>query len=156
MAKPRQPCYACTHSIFTHEWDFDGLKCTANKTNTRGRKCDCFVACCTWLEKSYTPWLPGKEWTYKIYHGPGPRDFLFAYDSYVVGRLASAQLKRARLYDDTLSEARDTGAHTNEHCPSCDRNISVDEWFCYCSLCPDCFLKSDADADNWIGEGKPG
>jgi len=110
---------------------------------------------CKWRERSYTPWIRNKEWTYKVFHGTGSNDFNFVYAPY--GIISNASLKRARLYDDALRDARDSGAHTNESCSSCDESISVDDWFCYCGLCPDCFLNSDSeeDIDNWLGEKRP-
>lgn len=33
--------------------------------------------------------------------------------------------------------------HANEQCSNCDKPIDITEWFCYCSLCPDCYISDD-------------
>jgi hypothetical protein len=36
----------------------------------------------------------------------------------------------------------DNQKHVNESCTSCDKPIDFDEWFCYCSLCLDCYMQT--------------
>ncbi len=56
---------------------------------------------------------------------------------------------RRQQYRDSLKEHE---KHANEKCPSCDKPIDFETWFCYCSLCPDCFLNSKEEIDNYLGE----
>lgn len=60
--------------------------------------------------------------------------------------------KRMSMYSQVLKERN---KHLNEKCTSCDVNIDKETWFCYCGLCAECFLNSDEDVDNWLGEPKP-
>jgi transcription initiation factor IIE alpha subunit len=46
---------------------------------------------------------------------------------------------RQKIYDNA---AKDRSKHQNETCSNCDRPLDFDEWFCYCSLCPDCYLQT--------------
>lgn len=55
---------------------------------------------------------------------------------------------RITLYYDSKTQSE---RHRNETCSSCDKAIDFEEWFCYCSLCPDCYLNSDEEVDNYLG-----
>lgn len=62
------------------------------------------------------------------------------------------QRERQLAYHNAIEDYRKKGKHINDKCSSCDEKIAFEEWFCYCGLCPDCFLNSEEDVDNWLGE----
>jgi hypothetical protein len=47
--------------------------------------------------------------------------------------------EREELYQQSMK--KDVNKHSNESCSSCNKPINFDEWFCYRSLCPDCYLQ---------------
>lgn len=49
---------------------------------------------------------------------------------------------KAKLWYKTLRSDEQVARHTNEKCSGCDKPINFEEWFCYCSLCPDCYLQT--------------
>lgn len=45
--------------------------------------------------------------------------------------------KEEMLYQDEIQKH----SHIQEFCSHCDKAINLDEWFCYCGSCTDCFTK---------------
>lgn len=54
--------------------------------------------------------------------------------------------ERGERFDKALAEQKD---HQNEKCLSCGKPIIFDEWFCYCCLCPDCYMKNEPKEEDY-------
>lgn len=62
-----------------------------------------------------------------------------------IHRMKILELERQRLRARVYNDPTVIQKHTNEPCSSRDKPISFDEWFCYCSLCPDCYMQIPED-----------
>ena len=49
--------------------------------------------------------------------------------------------KRQMMFAEAMKEHKKKKDKTDEKCSYCDKMIDIEEWFCYCSLCPDCYLQ---------------
>lgn len=58
------------------------------------------------------------------------------YNSQITENKKITEYKQS-LYKETRSQKQ----HIDDKCSSCDKTIHFEEWFCYCSLCPDCYLQ---------------
>lgn len=55
-------------------------------------------------------------------------------------------IERQTKFEQAL---KDVDKHANEKCVVCDKPIIFDEWFCYCCMCPDCYLKHEPDEEEY-------
>lgn len=60
-------------------------------------------------------------------------------DSLIHNWTSKAEKIRNKIYEESLKEI---DKHVNESCSNCNKLIDFHAWFCYCSLCPDCYMQT--------------
>ncbi len=118
-----------------------------------------YRACCIYHKYDNSETFRFHKYSHCYYKGDSREQYSWTYDC----KTCKDLIKQKELEQKTQREQRGLlytkeikkiDKHQNEKCSSCDKPINFEEWFCYCSLCPDCFLNSDEEIDNYLGEKK--